>query len=78
MARSTITSKFQTTVPKELRERFGLKPKDRLLWRAVGDKMEVVAESDPLDRLAGCLKVGRGNVVEDLRRAREMRGREPW
>lgn len=76
MARSTITSKFQTTVPKEVREKLGVRPGDRLVWKTEGNVVRLVAESNPLDRLMGSLKVGRGNVLEDIRKARDLRGLE--
>ncbi|MHA1839864.1 MAG: AbrB/MazE/SpoVT family DNA-binding domain-containing protein [Candidatus Ranarchaeia archaeon] len=33
--KSTVTSKFQATVPKEIREKLDLKPGDSLEWRIV-------------------------------------------
>jgi AbrB family looped-hinge helix DNA binding protein len=38
---STVTSKGQVTVPVEVRRILGLKPQDKLVFRIVGDKVEV-------------------------------------
>ena len=35
MAKSTITVKYQTTAPKEIRERLGVGPQDVLQWDVV-------------------------------------------
>ena len=39
MLLSVLTSKGQTTIPKEIREFLGLKPKDRLLYLIEGNKV---------------------------------------
>jgi len=43
-----ITSKGQTTIPKEVRKALGLKPGDLLLWEVVEGKA-VVRRVEPLD-----------------------------
>ncbi len=76
MIQSTITSKFQTTVPKEIRQRLGLRPRDVLCWEVSGEDVRVVpARRGFLDR-RGTIAVGPGSAVEDVRRARAMRGAE--
>lgn len=76
MTKSTITSKYQTTVPKEVRQKLGLRPKDVLCWEVVGGDVRVApARRGFLDR-RGSLRVGPGSAVEDVRRAREVRGTE--
>jgi len=74
MAQSTITSKYQTTVPKEVRQKLDLGPKDVLLWEVVGKDARVsVARSSFLDR-RGSIHVGSGSAVDDVRTARAQRG----
>ena len=74
MTQSTITSKYQTTVPKEVRQKLGLRPRDVLCWEVVGGDVRIVpARRSFLDR-RGSLHVGPGSVVEDVRRARTLRG----
>ena len=44
-----ITSKAQTTVPKEVREALGVKPGDMLVYRIAKGKV-TLARAEPLDR----------------------------
>ena len=37
MALATMTSKGQITIPKEIREKLGIKPKDRITFSVEGD-----------------------------------------
>ncbi len=76
MTESTITSKYQTTVPKEIRQKLGLRPKDVLRWEVVGHDARVVpARRGFLDR-RGSLRIGAGSAVDDVRQARALRGTE--
>ena len=76
MIQSTITSKYQTTVPKEIRVKLGLRPSDVLRWEATGRDIRVVpARRGFLDR-RGSLRVGPGSAADDVRRARALRGTE--
>ncbi len=54
MFSSTLTSKGQTTVPKEVREALGLKPGDKIRYLVVGDEVRIVKPRS-LSELAGCL-----------------------
>ncbi len=77
MAQSTITSKFQTTVPKEIRERLKLGTSDVLIWEIRDGAAEVrPATRRFLDR-RGSIRVEEGSAVDDVRRARLLRGTEP-
>ena len=42
MIESTITSKGQTTLPKDVREHLGLAPGDRVRYLIVGDEVRLV------------------------------------
>ncbi|MBS0277813.1 MAG: type II toxin-antitoxin system PrlF family antitoxin [Proteobacteria bacterium] len=46
---SKITSKSQTTVPREVREALNVKPGDTLVYRIAKGKV-TVARAEPLDR----------------------------
>jgi antitoxin PrlF len=74
MAKSTITVKYQTTVPKEIRQKLGVGPSDVLQWEVVGDHVRVTAATPAFLALQGAFKVGPGDPVEDVRRARELMG----
>jgi antitoxin PrlF len=49
----TLTSKGQTTVPKDIREKMGLKPGDKLYWTFVNGRAEVRARKGNLLDVAG-------------------------
>ena len=76
MTQSTITSKYQTTVPKEVREKLGLRPQDVLRWEVVGDMIRILPAQRGFLERRGSIRVGKGSVVDDIRRARKMRGRK--
>jgi bifunctional DNA-binding transcriptional regulator/antitoxin component of YhaV-PrlF toxin-antitoxin module len=76
MTKSTLTVKYQTTVPKEVREKLGVGPSDVLTWEVEGDHVRVASATPDIQNLRGKFKVGPGNTVEDLRKAREMMGTE--
>ncbi len=78
MVISTITSKNQTTVPKEIRDRLRLGPGDTLRWDVLGKEVRISSERPAFFALRGSIKVGRGSVVADIRRARRLRGLEKW
>jgi bifunctional DNA-binding transcriptional regulator/antitoxin component of YhaV-PrlF toxin-antitoxin module len=53
---STLTDNGQTTVPREIREALGIKPRQRLQWDLTKDGNAIVrAQPNPLD-LFGSLK----------------------
>jgi bifunctional DNA-binding transcriptional regulator/antitoxin component of YhaV-PrlF toxin-antitoxin module len=75
MTKSTITVKNQTTVPKEVREKLAVGPSDVLQWEVVGNRVLVSAARPAFLEREGRIKVGPGDVVEDVRKARAMMGR---
>jgi len=74
MVQSKITSKYQVTVPKDVRDELGLKPGDRLGWEVVGEEVRVTQVRNAFLERAGTIKVGPGDVVDDVRKARRLRG----
>jgi len=76
MPKSAITSKGQTTVPREVRERLGVGPGDTLEWEVEGNAARVTAATRRFLRRRQAIAVGRGSTVEDVRRARAQRGRD--
>lgn len=76
MPKSTITVKYQTTVPKEIREKLGVGPSDMLHWDMEGDHVRVTASSRAFLDLRGSFKVGPGDPVQDVQRARKLMGTE--
>ena len=55
MFHGKITSKGQTTIPKEIRKRLNLKPGDRIIWYFDGDRLVVRAKNKSVMDLAGML-----------------------
>lgn len=47
---SKLTSKFQATVPKAIRDTLHLKSKDQIIYEILDDKTVVVRKASPLDK----------------------------
>ena len=75
MPTSTITSKGQTTVPKEVRDALDLGPGDKLTWEVNGGRVAVTTERPLLWELEGFIKHGESDAVKAVAAARKMRGR---
>lgn len=80
MNKSTLTSKGQLTIPKEVRERLGLKPGDGLLFEVEGDDAVRlrVQRRRTLGELKGSLSSGRAYPGKEAEResAREYVSRK--
>jgi len=76
MSTSTLTSKGQTTIPKDVRKRLNLHPGDRLEFVIDEDgRVLVLPASIDASELAGMLKSPVRRVsVEDMNRAIRKRG----
>ena len=72
---SKITSKYQTTVPKEVRDRLSIGAEDSLEWEIQDAMVTVRPAASRLSRWAGFIKVGSGSTVDDVRLARSLRGK---
>jgi len=75
MATSTLTSKGQTTVPKEVRDVLDLDVGDKLTWEIRGGKVAVTTERPAFYRWEGIIKNSSGDVVKEMEQARKRRGR---
>lgn len=64
MADATLTAKGQTTIPKEIRKRLGLKAGDKLAFTALSDGTAVMrAKTRPLLGLVGSVaQAGKSKV----------------
>jgi antitoxin PrlF len=64
MSESTLTSKGQMTVPKDVREQLGLQPKDVMTFTVLPDGTVILrAKKRKLLDLAGVLKAPKGKRV---------------
>ena len=72
--RSRITSKGQVTIPKEVRDQFGLRSGDAIEWEARSAALQVrkIASPSPFDKWRGYLKHLKGQNPDEL--VRNMRG----
>ena len=70
---STVTTKYQTTIPKAVREKLGISVNDSLEW--VVEKGRVVVHPVHSDflRYQGSVKIGAGDISADIESAREQR-----
>jgi len=75
MPSSTITSKGQTTVPKEVREALDLDTEDKLNWEISGGRVAITTERPALYRWKGVIKHGPADAVKAVAEARKTRGR---
>lgn len=74
MPTSTITSKGQTTVPKEVRELLDLGAGDKLTWEISGGRVAVTTDRPALYRWKGVIKHGPADVVQAIIESRKTRG----
>ncbi len=71
---STITSKFQTTIPKQIRENLKLSIKDVLDWKVVNGKIIVIpSQQAKFLNYQNTVKTGPGNILDDVKNARNLR-----
>ena len=75
MPRSTITSKRQTTVPKEVCDALDVGPGDKITWEVNGGRVAVTTNRPALWRWAGSVKGGPDDSVKAVDLARKLRGR---
>ncbi len=68
MARAKVTSKGQITIPKDVRERLGLRPGDEVAFVEDGEGMRIQKEvtHSPFGRYRGFLKRLRGQDPDEL------------
>ncbi len=70
---STITSKFQTTIPKAIREDLNLSVSDIIEWKVERGKVFVSPVHKEFLKYRNSIKTGSGDISEDIRLARERR-----
>jgi len=75
MIKSTVTSKGQTTIPRNIRQKLGISTGDVLLWDAGRDTVRIRLASPGFLQRRGTIRTGKGSVTDDMARARATRGR---
>ncbi len=71
--RSKITSKYQITIPREIRDRFHLNVSDSIEWKIEKNKILVEPVNKPFLKYKGSIKLDSGNIKKDILKARKTR-----
>ncbi len=71
--KSKITSKYQTTIPREIRDRLNLSVSDSIEWKVEKNKIFVETVNKLFLKYKGSIKTKSGNIKEDILRSRKMR-----
>lgn len=70
---TVITSKFQTTIPKAIREKLNLSIKDTLDWQIRRGKIVVEPRQKKFLLRKNMIKTGPGNIEHDIFIAKQLR-----
>ena len=70
---STVTVKYQTTIPKAVREQLGIAINDSLEWIVEKGKVVVHPVHNNFLNYRGSVKTGGGDIAADIKSAREGR-----
>ena len=70
---SVITSKFRTTIPKEVRELLNLSVYDTLEWKIYQGKILAQPVQKNFLEYRNKIKTGPGKIEEDIKQARKQR-----
>jgi len=71
--KSTITSKYQTTIPKAIRINLGLSIKDALEWKVENGKVILYPAKRNFLKYRNSVKTGQGDIAGDIEAARNIR-----
>ena len=75
-AKSVVTSKFQTTIPKRIRENMNLSVSDTLDWEIENEKIVVRTIKNNFLTYRNAIKTGPGSIGDDITVAREQRAKK--
>ena len=78
MAQSTITDRFQTTIPLDVREALNLKPRQRVSYEVRTDGSAIIRPIPALDELFGSITLGKpvASIREEKEAARKAIAQE--
>ncbi len=71
--KSTVTSKYQTTIPKAIREKLRLSVNDTLEWAVEGGKVLVYPVQRNFLNFRNSILTGKGDIKKDIDRGRALR-----
>lgn len=70
---SVITSKYQTTIPKAIRDNIGLSVKDALDWKVKKGKIIISPTKLNFLKYRNKINTGPGDISDDIENARNLR-----
>jgi AbrB family looped-hinge helix DNA binding protein len=70
--KTKITDKFQITIPKEIRKKMNLSQKDSIEWTIEEGKIIIKPLKRKFLKYKGYIKVGEGNIEEDIQTAKNL------
>ncbi len=70
---TVISSKFQTTIPKKIREQLSLSVSDALAWEVEDGRIIVTSPKADFLKYKNSISVGTGDIQEDIQQARKIR-----
>jgi len=68
-----ISSKFQTTIPKKIREQLSLSVSDSLEWEVEDGRIIVTSPQADFLKYKNSIHIGAGDIKEDILQARKKR-----
>ncbi|MBW2596556.1 MAG: AbrB/MazE/SpoVT family DNA-binding domain-containing protein [Deltaproteobacteria bacterium] len=71
--RTTITSKYQTTIPKTIREDLNISINDTLEWNVENGKIVVLPMQKNFLKFRNAVKTGSGDIENDIKLSRKRR-----
>ena len=71
--RTVITSKYQTTIPKAIREDLRLSINDTIEWKVENGRIVVVPMQKKFLKFINTVKTGGGNIEDDIKLSRKRR-----
>ena len=71
--KSTVTSKYQTTIPKSIRDELRLSINDTLAWEVEEGKVLVYPVQKNFLNFRNSISVGKGNIGKDIESGRTLR-----
>ena len=73
--KSKITAKYQVTIPREIRRQLKLHVADAIEWKVENKRVYVEPVDKPFLQYRGTIKVGPGDIREDILKSRKTRSR---
>jgi AbrB family looped-hinge helix DNA binding protein len=69
---SKVTTKYQVTIPKRIRDRMHIEINSAIEWLVEGGKIVVKKAESPILKYRGFIKSGPGNIDTDIAVAKEI------